>query len=356
MRHVLIIDDALSLGRLLKTALSSLDSTMPVVVVSSAEDAILEGTRYPLDLLITDIQIQEILRVDLIGRIRSRHPDLRVIVIGSIFDDERSKQVKALDADAYFNKPLNIPEFTAAARRFLGLGDVGEFQAEIGEDSQTRSTPTPQLVDVLTDFRRRSGALAVVLLDENGKILIQAGYLEEETYQRWIPEIMSAANVSYHLSRTLGKVVPENVMYFTGDNYHLVLTPVFTLVLLTVLEKNTLRRQQAFIFEETLKITKTLGSIFRDLGMESYPSAVSITELEESPAAEEIVTSAKNQVTTEDLSSLFAREGENKGTRQADSFWESLPGESPFESNEPDTLSFDQAQRLGFTPEESEEE
>ena len=55
MKHVLIVDDALDLGRLLQTALVMLDPAMPVVVVPSAEEAILEATRHQLDLLITDL-------------------------------------------------------------------------------------------------------------------------------------------------------------------------------------------------------------------------------------------------------------------------------------------------------------
>jgi DNA-binding response OmpR family regulator len=350
MRHVLIVNDALSLGRLLKTTLSTLDPTIPVIVVSSVEDAILEGTRYPLDLLITDIQIQEIQRVDLINRIRSRQPDLRVIVIGGIFDDAHSKQVRALDADAYFTKPLNIPEFTAAARRFLGLDDSKEYQIGSEKDSEKRK-PTPNLVDVLSGFRHRIGSRAVLLAGGNGKIQAQAGNVDEKSFQRWTPGILSAIDASTHLSHGLGKAVSESVIYSTGDNYDLMITPIYDVVLLAVLEKNSSTRH-AQIFEELIEVRGVLEHIFREIGLASYSSSLSSREVTN---GEEVTSSLGDLSISEDLSTLFEKIGGSVNKKQVDTFWESQPGQSTVEPNEPDTLSYDQAHRLGFTPEDSEE-
>jgi CheY-like chemotaxis protein len=56
MKHVLIVDDALDLGRLLQSALATLDIKVKTVVVPSAEEAILEAAHHPIDLLVTDIR------------------------------------------------------------------------------------------------------------------------------------------------------------------------------------------------------------------------------------------------------------------------------------------------------------
>ena len=49
MSRVLIVDDALDLGKLLKAAIIAVDPTIEVAVVPSAEEAILLSGRRPCD-------------------------------------------------------------------------------------------------------------------------------------------------------------------------------------------------------------------------------------------------------------------------------------------------------------------
>ena len=56
-KRVLIVDDAMELGRLLMAALSTLEDKPDVTLVPSAEEAVLEAAHRPVDLMITDIRL-----------------------------------------------------------------------------------------------------------------------------------------------------------------------------------------------------------------------------------------------------------------------------------------------------------
>jgi len=357
MRHVLIIDDALSLGRLLKTALSTLDATMPVVVVSSPEEALLEGTRFPLDLLITDIQLSEILKVDLIRRIRSHHPKLHVIVIGGVLDDEDSDQVQSLEVDAFFSKPLDITELTNSARRFLGLDSVAEHYFSSSQLSLDElSLNAPQVIDTLADFRRKVGASAVLMLDSQGRMLARIGETNEEEYLHWMPELLSAAKAGRDISPVLGQAIPENLMYFQGEQYDLFMTPVFGYSMLVVVDRNASVLRLALAFEETVNAQKTLANMFMALGLSGYAGGPP-GRIPPVPIPENVSDSVDGKADRlpDQITALFDEDKVAIDNQQADSYWESIPEESAIEPTEPDTLTYDQAQQLGLTPGDLEE-
>ena len=81
MKHILIVDDALEIGRLLQSALATLDMKIKTMVVPSAEEALLEAAHYPIDLLVTDIRLPGLSGTDLVRKMRSLHPALKVIMI-----------------------------------------------------------------------------------------------------------------------------------------------------------------------------------------------------------------------------------------------------------------------------------
>ena len=228
MRHVLIVDDALDLGRMLKTALSVLDPTMAVVVVPSAEEALLEGHRYPLDLLVADINLPGISGIELVSKIRLKHPDVKVIVITGLTDEEVIKEARELEADAFFRKPLRISEFIDAVSSCLGLsGSESEFVFDIGGISPETDIPSSdQLADILTGLRQSLGAHAVLLVDDRGKITAQAGDLSPPFDMDWIPHLLSATSTCVNISRLLGQTRPENTLAFRGRSTNLVLASV----------------------------------------------------------------------------------------------------------------------------------
>ena len=65
MKRILIVDDALDLGRLWQAAIKAAAPELEIVVVPSAEEALLEANYHSIDLLITDIRLPG----ELVGRV-----------------------------------------------------------------------------------------------------------------------------------------------------------------------------------------------------------------------------------------------------------------------------------------------
>ena len=114
MKRVLIVDDSLELGRWLQTALTQMDSQIQATVYPSGEEALLDSSRRPVDVLVTDIRLAGISGLELVRKIRKRYPGVRVIVITGMQDMSLEKQAKELGIDAFFRKPMDIPSFLEA--------------------------------------------------------------------------------------------------------------------------------------------------------------------------------------------------------------------------------------------------
>jgi CheY-like chemotaxis protein len=87
MKHILVVDDDVSILSLLSRALASYDLT---VAHDGAEALALSGGR-TVDLLITDYLMPEMTGDELIARLREEQPDLKALVItghGDILDRE----------------------------------------------------------------------------------------------------------------------------------------------------------------------------------------------------------------------------------------------------------------------------
>ncbi len=108
MKRLLIVDNSLQLGHWLQVALAQVDPQVDARALLSGEEALLEGTRYPIDLLVTDIRLTGMSGFDLIRKMRKQHPLLRVIVLTDLAQADLKKQLDEIGVDAFFNKPLKV--------------------------------------------------------------------------------------------------------------------------------------------------------------------------------------------------------------------------------------------------------
>ena len=133
LKRVLIVDDAMELGRMYQDALRTTYPGVPVSFVPSAEEAMLEATRYTFDLMIVDIRLPGMSGVDLLRKIRARQPGIKAIMItGLKIDDELRKKVETVHADKLLRKPLGVSQF-------LGRGPIGDRgQRTAGRGARTR--------------------------------------------------------------------------------------------------------------------------------------------------------------------------------------------------------------------------
>jgi len=420
-KHVLIVDDAIDLGRLLSEALKTANPGLPVTVVPSAEEAILESTRLTIDLLVTDIRLPGMTGLDLVRKIRLRQPDIKVLVItGLAMDNRLQKQLDEINPDAFMHKPMSMPEFLDTTSALLGLDLLENLPlAEVKKPSTGKLTPPPQetvedqmLRDVLAQalpgvaaedltLRRAStgktaelkpqsepedgglsvqlsglrsslGAKAVLLLDDRGHTMAQAGDLPGSgLMEQWAPSIMASLSAGARLSYLLGESSIHSVQAYRGKEYDLVYAPVGQYALLVVLIPGKSSLRLALAFEEALNAEKSLMNVLEEMGLHiqstteiGVPEKVITAEMmpaAEMPAADEkdalleqlFEGAAVHEAGLDKFEELLSSQT-SKLDQDADAFWETAGGKEELDLNTPGVLSYEQAQKLGLLPDQRE--
>src|SRR5690606_5621945 len=110
-KKVLIIDDSFDITRVLKSAVFTLDPEIEVFVTPSAEEAMLEISKGNLDLIITDIRLPGISGLEMLRKIRDRHPTVRIMMMSGISDVDIDEKAREAGADIFLRKPIEMPVF-----------------------------------------------------------------------------------------------------------------------------------------------------------------------------------------------------------------------------------------------------
>jgi CheY-like chemotaxis protein len=357
MSRVLIVDDALDLGRLLQTSLTMLHPTPSSAVVPSAEEAILEALREKVDLLVTDLRLPGMTGQELTDRIRARHPLAKVIMITGMTDDLVLQKAQA-QSDVLLRKPMEIQDFLTAVRTCLGMDETTSSHAVIEAEK-----PELRLPVRLADLRRAMNALTTLLLDHNGRVIAQAGDMPDIDFESRLGHLLvTAIGYGLKVSLMLGKTVPENVMAFHGNAYHLVLAPVNDYVLVLAMDASKTGRHLGKVIEEVLIAQKELIMILtemtRDEKRPAYPSEDSprlapLDNLAGKPVVEETLVLADPEEDLTDFEALFNQPKKAPVVENVDDFWSAAAASHRYGPGSPDRLTFEQARRLGLTPGES---
>jgi CheY-like chemotaxis protein len=184
-RRVLIVDDQSEVRRVLRSALETLGHNLKIIEVPSGEEAILVVTRQPIDLLIADIRLPGISGLELKERARKRSPEMHLILITGMTDEEIRQKVARAGADAYFFKPIEIPDFLDTVQELLGIKEPGLALKTKLQEAMEEAPPLPAPVHTgemvrflekrLNDLRHETGVVCVALLDDQGQVLAHAG-------------------------------------------------------------------------------------------------------------------------------------------------------------------------------------
>lgn len=355
-KRVLIVDDALDLGRLLQTALKVSSPLIDAVVVPSAEEAMLEASRGGINLLVTDYRLPGMTGFELVNKIRGRLPALRVMMISGMSDDTLPQQAEQMKIDAFLHKPMDMADFVSTAHRCLELNVAAPGEAAPAGTEEGRaavSAPPERLSKLLGNFRQGIGAAGVFLIDSLGRVCALAGDFPTPDFEeQWIPVLLTAISAGTRVSSLLEKASPEAALVFPGDKVNLVLVPVGNFALVITLKggRNT---RLPMVMNDALEVQKELYKTLEQMGVFGSPDEARLLPPVETvlpPAAPE---KGAPELSSEELSSFEAllRQSEPPAkTGSLDSFWEEA-GEQALAPTSPDVLSFDQARKLGLTPE-----
>ena len=138
--RVLLVDDQRQVTRMLRTSLELSGRAYDIVDVRSAEEALGEMDRGPVDLVVTDLRLPEMSGLELIARIRQTHPGMRAILVTGQPTRQVEAQARALGVVAFIPKPVSTTLFLKAVDRALTEEETGLPVPEIVVASKLYST------------------------------------------------------------------------------------------------------------------------------------------------------------------------------------------------------------------------
>ena len=278
--HVLIVDDQKEATRLIRKNLESLEQELIISDVLSGEEALLELRRAPLDLLIADYRLPGISGLELMDKFKARNPETKVILVSGVTDPVIRKQVAQAGADAFFFKPIDMPEFLDAVERALGLvetslpPELSLHADDFEEEDETEEQTKINMAGLIPQLRVALDATAVILVDDQGQVLVRAGDLPDPTLETSLmPILMRSFTAGVSISHFLGQNTPDHFYSFRGENYDLFIAPVGEAYCLMILTRPTLLQELGNIAALAHNTAKSILLSLSRLGISTHISA-----------------------------------------------------------------------------------
>jgi DNA-binding NarL/FixJ family response regulator len=329
---------------MLRAGIETLGPEFQVLDLPSAEESLVVISIQSVDLLVTDIRLPGMSGLELMEKVRKRNPGLKVILITGLPDPEIRRQVAEAGAEAFFIKPVQMAAFLDAVEKAIGGVEILSPAALLSLET---TQPVETLPERLANLRQEFGADAVILLDEWGKIVAQAGELPGgEAESLLIPYLLSAISAGVRLSVSLDNPIPENLLFVKGRRLNLCAVNTGLAYALLVLLKNEGDFPGSLVGKLHLAV-RGLSSMLEEpltsLIKSEQPAIIPEDELE------------IPQIEEGKLEEILSQESTPKFVPQElDQFWESLAEENLNSgSSNASVISYEQARKLGLTPEDS---
>lgn len=359
---------------MLRSGIETLGPEFEVIDIPSGEEAFLELSRHHYNLIVADIRLAGMSGLELKQKTESLNPDLKVILITGITESKLRRQVADAGADAFFFKPIQIASLLNTVERLLGLTKSDQIEPKEYAPLSPH-TSTPELVIRIASLREELEAISAVLLDENGYVFAMTGDPPDATIKSdIIPLFLVLLNTSNNISLSLGRELPEDLIYFSGVKYNLSLTHInnsYTLVVVT----NTGSGPEYLgtigfcmhLAAQDLSKLLTSGvplpkqetesdSTLDDDGVElACEVPLPIQRAESDNTLDDGGTEFASTEPLPDVDDIFqTEEAENLKPEDIDAFWDSSTEETGtnIDISSTEAISYDQARELGLTPDE----
>ena len=352
-KHILIVDDQREVRDVLSSGVQTLGPEFTVVPVPSGEEAVLELALRDFDLLVTDVRLPGISGLEVLRRVRETRPDLKVILITGILDPVIRRNVVDAGADAFFLKPIDVSDFLDAVERCLGLVDEDMPVSNLLQ-AEDDDIPSENLSERLSALRKELDAFSTILLDENGRIVAQAGELpdNETAESRLFPDLLTGFSASIRISRYLGSSRPEVLSYFGGTKYAIFFAPVsLSHALLVAVNAVQMDEQISKTTQSVYKALYDLQTILENMGVLVRADERLAIEVELPQEDEDTIEEDIEQAPI--LDAIFENVSAN-AEQDPDAFWDSLVDDTAKEALNADVLSYEQALQLGLAPEDDD--
>lgn len=346
---ILLVDDQRDILRLLHSALDTLqDAGLEIIEAPSGEEALLEVGRRRIDLLVTDYLLPGISGIELMHKMRVRQPDVRVILITGMTGRQARDEMLNAGAVAIFDKPIPLADFLDIVERSLGLVRT-IFPGEGDAQAEARRA---RVSDLLANFRQDIQAGAVFLLNERGLVVARAGDLRDSSLE---VSLVSALNAIFTASLKVARFNRQDRLdqyfVFSGGDNDLILVPVDAMYAL-LLAGNGLANP-ASVMETVgamLAVRDELGKSLRSMGV-----TAELKEPAASPAPRRRGKTGdlRSPAPASELETLL-QQAANKPVepQEMDAFWDQAARQHANQTANPDVIPYEQARKLGLTPDE----
>lgn len=352
---ILIIDDSFEITRVLRSAIYTLDPKIEVLVTPSAEEAMLEISKGDLTLIITDIRLPGISGLELLRKIKSQHPLVKIIMMSGMRDEDIDDKAKESGADIFLPKPIEMPVFLDTVSEILGFKPAKPEtakemipQIELMDENDYEKN----LAESLTSIRKEVSASHVWLLSEFGRLAAQSSETEIEDFERkWAPLVMPIISATDNFSQSLhGKRPDRSVISIGLFDHDVYMVPVGDYALVVRVPTGRGTKRTPIIVDVLLEYQQELISILNRMGV--LPLEDEFLHLEEMDESQLVNAFVKEEEEENDLKALLAAKSD---LQEVDQFWIDAEIHTAYDLDNPEILSFDQAAKLGLTPDEEEE-
>jgi CheY-like chemotaxis protein len=340
VHRILLIEDQPDIRGLLRSALGTLrGSEIEIFEAGSGQQAVQAFARGPIDLLVLKNRLPDIPGIELMHGFRAIRPDLRVIMITET--SERGKRDEILNAGALavFEKPVPLGDFLDAVERGLGLSrTIFPLEAALGAEA-----PQPRISDLLTNLRQDIKAEGAFLINERGLVAVRAGGLRDGSMEvSLISGLAAIFSAGIKVARSYGQKDLQQYSVFPGDDEDLILMPVDQRYALLLAGRDLAGDENR---EHSLDAMRAVcAELERSLRLAE-------TAEESPPSAEQSASGAASGATEMDELLGGSRQHAMR-PEELESFWERASSQSTEAPSDPDSLSFDEARKLGLTPDD----
>jgi CheY-like chemotaxis protein len=211
VKRILIVEDNFEVALFLRAALEVTGLGYEVLTVPSGEEAMLVVGGSGADLVITDLKLPGIDGLEFIDQVHRAAPGTPVVAITGELSPKLHEQVRSLELEAFFLKPIPVDDLTATVLHIL----EGEFPEEFPAAREAHSI-NPEIFRRLRSLRIDTGAHYATLVDTEGACVAADGQPGELD----APEIDSLLAIelrnSLEFARALKASEPFTINYQAG--------------------------------------------------------------------------------------------------------------------------------------------
>ena len=338
--RILIVEDQREVARLIHSALMTMERNLGLINSLSGEEAILEAMKKQADLLVIDYRLPGITGLELLHKIRSIHPSSKIIMITGLSDPSIWEEIEKAKPFAFFKKPIPIPDFLEVVGR--ALGPIPEAISTLEE---TRTIDVDQnLESFFYKLKEEMNAQAIIMFNDQGRILATAGVLQEDFDSNFLIErLLPILACIRSLSSLNGQQEYTSWHFFNGEKNDMIFFPLDTsnaLVLSGVKKGNDKQLAK--------NITKFLRShqiILDNINSIDEPVVSQSDNTVEGSSLESVT-----EITNTDMEPIVEKYRKRVPTDELDAFWDEAIDKYSGLPSQADDLSYEQAKELGLTP------